>query len=80
MDRALKPDKLIRTERKWLKEVRYLPTGYNMKTGLHIYGNRLSFYNTGSMHPIAVIIDDQSITELMRTFFDIVWAQAYPET
>jgi sugar-specific transcriptional regulator TrmB len=64
------------TNKKMLKEVRMIPSGYTLPSGMSIYGNKVSFENSENFKPIMMIIEDTSIAGLMSTFFDIVWANS----
>ncbi len=65
-----------RTSKEQYKEVRILPEDFPVTSGVNIYNDFVAIHNTQSMHIIAVIIDDPTITELMKNFFDFVWRRS----
>ena len=65
-----------RTSKEQYKEVRILPEDFHITSGVNIYNNKVAIHNTQSMHIIAVVIDDATITELMKNFFDFVWRRS----
>lgn len=64
--------KLKKTDEKELRETRFVPTKYHFKTANFIYGDRMAILSLGK-NPMGIIIEDQSITETQRMYFEIAW-------
>jgi len=54
------------------REIRYLPAGYPLKTGMLIYGNRIVITST-KRELITIVIESTDIAESERLKFDLLW-------
>jgi predicted DNA-binding transcriptional regulator len=62
-------------------EVRYVPDDvFPAEAEITVYGaRRVSIVDLTKIHPMGVIIDDETIYQTMRMVFDIVWRVARPD-
>ena len=71
----------IGSKRKWftkkpLVEVRYLPEQYSSYAALRIYGSKVAILLFSEDAPIAIVVDNMSIADSYRKYFDILWEHA----
>ncbi len=45
------------------------------KTEINIYGNKVAFISFRSREPFAVLIEDEGITETLRTAWKEIWGK-----
>jgi sugar-specific transcriptional regulator TrmB len=73
VDHSDDSEKYHRTSVKQFKEVRVIPNDFVMSAGINIYGHKVAFHNNSIASPLAIIIEDKAMSDLMRSFFDFVW-------
>ena len=62
--------------KKPLVESRYLPEQYSSHAAIRIYGDKVAILLFSVDVPIAVVIDNKSIGDSYRKYFEILWAHA----
>lgn len=66
---------------KFRPDIRYIPGDlFPFESEITIYGvRRISIADLSKVHPIGVIIDDETIYQTMRMVFELIWKVARPE-
>lgn len=59
-----------------LLEIRYLPDQYISHAALRIYGNKIAIMLFSEEEPIAIVIENKSIAEGYRKYFEVLWNAA----
>lgn len=64
--------KLKKTDEHELRETQCVPAEYHFKTANFIYGDRIAILSLGK-NPMGIIIEDHSIAETQKMYFEIAW-------
>lgn len=73
IDKSDDSEMFHRTSKEQFKEVRVFPSDFVMAAGVNLYQNKIAFHNNSIADPLAIIIEDRAMAELMKDFFDFVW-------
>lgn len=65
-----------RTNELQFKEVRVIPSDFTITAGINIFKNKVAFHNKNSADPLAIVIEDQAMSLLLKNFFDFVWQRS----
>ncbi len=57
-----------------LRDMKFIKSG-EFKTEINIYGNKVAFISFRSREPFAVLIEDEGITETLRTAWKEIWGK-----
>jgi len=76
--RALDPiseasEKYEQTDRKLLKEVRYLPDSFKANAALAMFGDYVTIHNKVKERTLGIIIKDKLVNEILTSMFDFIW-------
>lgn len=61
---------------KELRETRFVPREYRFDTANYIFGDKVALFSLKQEPVIAVLIEDKSIAETQRMYFDLIWKMA----
>jgi len=56
-----------------MRQVKFLPQGFDYQCSLNIYGNKLAFFSLKKGQIISVILESQPITNMFKQFFLFNW-------
>jgi len=73
VDKSDDSEMFHRTNKEQFKEVRVFPSDFVMAAGVNLYQNKIAFHNNSVADPLAIIIEDRAIADLMKNFFYFVW-------
>ena len=63
-------------DEKLLREVRFIPAKYKMDTEIAIYDDKVCILSFSQESPVAVLIEDATIAQTMKTLFDFIETMA----
>jgi len=66
---------LHKKDKQELREMRFLPKGFEFPTATNIYGNKVAILSL-EKEPIGVIIEDEAIAKTQKMIFELMWKQA----
>lgn len=61
---------------KYLRTTKFLPAKYNFDGEVSIYGNKVGLFSYAQENPVALIIEDETITQMMKQIFDYIESTA----
>lgn len=64
-------------DKKFLRNTKFIPNKYRFASEIDIYDNKVGIFSFTNEHPIAVIIEDQTIHDTLKTLFDYVAESAH---
>lgn len=59
-------------DEKYLRNTKFLPSKYNFDGEVSIYGNKVGLFSYAQENPIALIVEDQTIADMMKKIFDYI--------
>jgi HTH-type transcriptional regulator, sugar sensing transcriptional regulator len=71
-------DMVVTTDEKSLRETRYLPKEFIIKTTFGTYGNKVAFFSSRKDN-MSFIITSNEFKETIQNFFDYLWHQSIVE-
>ena len=57
-------------------EVRFMPKELEMPTSIEIYKDKVSIFILSSDNPMVIMIENKSVSNSFRKYFEILWKQA----
>lgn len=59
-------------DHKYIRTTKFLPARYNFEGDVSIYDNKVGLFTYVKENPVAVIIEDTAIADMMKKFFDFM--------
>lgn len=66
---------LHKKDREELREMRFLPKGFEFPTATNIYGSKVAILSL-EKEPVGVIIENEDIAKTQRMVFELLWSMA----
>ncbi|OGG79981.1 hypothetical protein A3A39_01195 [Candidatus Kaiserbacteria bacterium RIFCSPLOWO2_01_FULL_54_13] len=63
-------------DHKYIRTTKFLPAKYTFDGDISIYDNKVAVVSYARENPIAVIIEDEAISDMMKTLFDFIAEKA----
>lgn len=68
-----------REDEKWLRHAKFIPPEYTFDTEIVMYDNKVTILSYALENPVALIIEDETISKAMKTIFDFAETKATEE-
>lgn len=59
-------------DKKYLRMTKFLPAQYGFDAELALYDNKVGIFSYSQEHPVALIIEDDTISDMMQKLFDFM--------
>lgn len=71
-ERSKETLEMRKNDKKELREMRFLPEGFEFPTATNIYGNKVAILSL-EKEPIGIIIENEDIAKTQRMVFELLW-------
>src|SRR5205823_2118602 len=60
-------------DEKYIRKSRFLPADCDLGGDITIYDNKVGIFSYEREHPVGIIIEDETISHMMKKLFDFMW-------